>query len=73
MASDPIDQPHAKVKYEFIEGHFYCDGVKVHPAQLTEEEIRKWIPKDFQDGYFQVLKRANPGSIITVTPEVKRA
>lgn len=61
MSSEKPLQEGRKPKYEFTEGHFYCDGVKVHPTQLTEEEIFKYIPTKFQDGYFQALRRMNPG------------
>ena len=58
MSEQPLIDNHMP-KYEFIDGHFYCDGVKVMPSQLTEEEIKKYIPVQFQATFF---KSKNPVS-----------
>jgi hypothetical protein len=47
-----IDRNH-RPKYEFKDGHFYCDGIRVQPRQMTEEEIRRFIPKSYWPGYFR--------------------
>lgn len=44
--------------YQFIKGHFYCDGVKVFPSQMTVDEIEKYIPKDYQQTYLNAITRA---------------
>ena len=56
--SDNIPENLRTPKYEFIEGHFYCDGIKVQPSQMTVEEVLKYVPKDFQEGF---LKHVNGG------------
>jgi len=44
-------------KFEFQDGHLYCDGVKVAPWQTTNEEILKYVPKRFQETYLKAIKR----------------
>ena len=42
------------------EGHFYCDGVRVMPSQLTAKEIAQYIPVAFQDRYYKAIgKKVN--------------
>ncbi len=50
---EPLIDPNYKPKYVFEDGHFYCDGKRVQPSQMTEKEIRLYIPKEFWTGYFK--------------------
>ena len=54
-------RPNRKVRYEFVEKHkkFYCDGIYVLPSQMTEEEIKKWIPVKYQ-AEFLAAKNPTP-------------
>ena len=61
MADNPPNQV-GLPKYEFVDGHFYCDGVKVQPYQMTPDEIKRYIPIDFQGAYYDALNRMNPGA-----------
>ncbi len=54
MSDEPMVARH-EVSYQFVDGHFYCDGIKVHPAQMTRAEILKYIPKDFQPTYLKAI------------------
>lgn len=49
METPPVSKH--KPSYTFEGGHFYCDGVRVSPKQMTEKEIRLYIPKEFQPGF----------------------
>lgn len=44
-------------KFEFIDGHLYCDGVKVAPWQTTQEEIQRYVPKKFQETFFKAKNK----------------
>lgn len=44
-------------KFEFSDGHLYCDGVKVAPWQTTQEEIQRYVPKKYQDTYLKAIKK----------------
>jgi hypothetical protein len=53
MPEEPLIDPNYKPKYEFKDGHFYCDGIWVQPSQMTEDEIRRFIPKSHWSAYFR--------------------
>jgi hypothetical protein len=53
--SEPLMDLNHKPTYTFEEGHFYCDGIKVQPCQMTVEEIKLYIPKEFQSGFFKAI------------------
>lgn len=42
-----------KVEYKFIDGHFYCDGIKVLPSQMTREEVMKYVPKAYREAFLK--------------------
>ena len=42
------------------EGHFYCDGIKCADWQLTEGEIRQYVPKEFWSRYFKAIGKKPP-------------
>ena len=71
--SDNIPENLRTPKYEFLEGHFYCDGVKVQPSQMTEEEVYKYIPKDFQEGFLKHVTGWKARPISPTTKEVSHA
>ena len=53
--SEPLVDMNHKPSYTFMDGHFYCDGIKVQPSQMTKEEILTYIPKDFQSGFLRAI------------------
>jgi hypothetical protein len=55
MSEEPFSEldPNRIPKYEFKDGHFYCDGIRVQPSQMTPEEIRRFIPKSYWTAYFR--------------------
>jgi hypothetical protein len=65
MADQPMSEVEGrKPMYEFIGEHFYCDGIKVAPWQLTVEEIQKYIPEKFQDRYLNAISaKAIPNKV----------
>ncbi len=50
---EPLSNPNRVPRYEFIAPHFYCDGIRVQPSQMTPEEIRRFIPRAYWSGYFR--------------------
>ena len=59
MAQEPLPEvdPKRVPKYEFIDGHFYCDGIRCHPRQLTRAEIMKYIPANFQKVFLDQIDK----------------
>ena len=54
MSEILVEANHQPV-YVFEDGHFYCDGVRVQPSQMTEEEIKKYVPASFQSAFFRAI------------------
>jgi len=55
----PLEETRKPV-YVFEDGKFFCDGVFVHPSQLTQEEVQKYIPSEFRSTF---MKYINPVAI----------
>lgn len=55
MPNNPMPEGslNRKPMMEFIGEFLYCDGVKVQPWQLTEEEIRRHVPKSHWGAFFR--------------------
>ena len=58
--TEPVAEQNFTPTYKFIAPHFYCDGVRVHPAQMTKEEIDRYIPREFREGFYRAIGYKEP-------------
>ena len=49
--AEPEERPEHDPQYVFEDGKFYCDGIMVQPWQMTDEEIKKYVPREHLDKY----------------------
>jgi hypothetical protein len=49
--AEPQERPDHDPQYVFEEGKFYCDGILVMPWQMTPEEIKQYVPREYLDRY----------------------